>query len=63
MILLDTHALLWYTKGLDELGAKARALADETLLQHALAVSAITFWEVEMLILHGRLELLQSTEA
>jgi PIN domain nuclease of toxin-antitoxin system len=48
VILFDTHVLLWYTKGLAELGASARALADEALSQDRLAVSAITFWEVEM---------------
>lgn len=61
MILLDTHALVWYTKGLDELGVSARELADEALLRDRLAVAAITFWEVEMLVLRGRLTLLQST--
>ena len=61
MILLDTHVLLWYTKGLAELGVSARALADEALSQDRLAVSAITFWEVEMLVVRGRLMLLQST--
>jgi PIN domain nuclease of toxin-antitoxin system len=44
VILFDTHVLLWYTKGLAELGASARALADEALSQDRLAVSAITFW-------------------
>lgn len=63
MILLDTHVLVWYTKGLDELGAQAEALADRALRQDALMVSAITFWEVEMLILRGRLALLQDTSA
>lgn len=62
MILLDTHVLIWHTKGLDELGAESKALADEALFQDELAVSAITFWEVEMLILRRRLDLMQSTE-
>ncbi len=63
MILLDTHVLVWYTKGLNELGTEAKALADEALSQDELAVSAITFWEVEMLMLRGRLSLMQSTES
>ncbi len=63
MILLDTHVLVWHTKGLDALGAQAKALADRALLQDELGVSAITFWEVEMLIVRGRLALMQDTTA
>jgi PIN domain nuclease of toxin-antitoxin system len=63
VILLDTHVLLWHTKGLDTLGVRARQLADEALSQNELVVSAITFWEVEMLIQRGRLDLMQSTAA
>ena len=63
MILLDTHVLVWHTKGLDDLGSQARTLVDGALVQEELAVSAITFWEVEMLIWHNRLELMQDTTA
>jgi len=63
VILLDTHVLVWHTKGLEELGAQAKALADSALVQDELAVSAITFWEVEMLIVRGRLALLQDATA
>jgi PIN domain nuclease of toxin-antitoxin system len=63
VILLDTHVLLWHTKGLETLGGRARQLADEALRRNDLVVSAITFWEVEMLIRGGRLDLMQSTIA
>jgi PIN domain nuclease of toxin-antitoxin system len=63
VILLDTHVLVWHTKGLEELGAQAKALADGALMQDELAVSAITFWEIEMLIMRGRLALLQDSTA
>ena len=63
MILLDTHVLVWYTKGLDTLGVETRQLADDALSRNELVVSAITFWEVEMLIRRGRLDLMQSTTA
>ena len=63
MILLDTHVLVWHTKGLDELGVQAKALADRALLQDELGVSAMTFWEVEMLIVRGRLALMQDSTA
>ncbi|ETX02806.1 MAG: twitching motility protein PilT [Candidatus Entotheonella gemina] len=63
MILLDTHVLVWLTQGLDMLGPQARQLADDALGEDELAVSAITFWEVEMLIQRGRIDLMQSTTA
>jgi PIN domain nuclease of toxin-antitoxin system len=46
VILLDTHVLLWHTKGLETLGVRAQQLADEALSQNELVVLAITFWEV-----------------
>jgi PIN domain nuclease of toxin-antitoxin system len=60
-MLLDTHVLVWYTTGREELGAHAKALADRAFVQDELAVSAITFWEIEMLIMRGRLALMQET--
>ena len=63
MILLDTHVLIWHTKGLDELGAQAKALADRALGRDELAVSAITFWEIKMLILRDWLDLMQDSAA
>jgi PIN domain nuclease of toxin-antitoxin system len=63
VILLDTHVLVWHTTGLDELGTQAKTLADRAFLQDELAVSAITFWEIEMLILRNRLDLRQDAIA
>lgn len=63
MIVLDTHALVWLAEGLADLGHEARAAADRALAEGALAVSAISFWEVAMLVEKGRLRAVQPLPA
>ena len=60
MILLDTHALLWFSAEDDALGRRSRALARQALTNDRLHVSAISFWEISMLTVKGRLEGLDS---
>ncbi|MCY4426225.1 MAG: type II toxin-antitoxin system VapC family toxin [Halieaceae bacterium] len=55
MILLDTHVLIWLDQDSSDLGANCRAAADSALADDALAVSAISFWEVAMLAQRKRL--------
>ena len=55
MILLDTHVLLWVDQNSPRLGASARRLVMSALTSDAVAVSAITFWEVAMLVAKRRL--------
>ena len=55
LILLDTHALIWLDQDDPALGGNARTTADEALRDGALAVSAISFWEVAMLAARGRI--------
>ena len=62
MILLDTHALIWLNLGLPRLGPRARQAADEALLEGRLAVSAVSFWEVAVLVQRRRVELEKSTD-
>lgn len=57
MILLDTHVLIWLDEGSPRLGGEARRRIDEALAEEALAVSAISFWEVAMLRAKGRITL------
>ena len=54
LILLDTHALIWLDRHDSALGQNSRKLVDEALRDEALAVSAITFWEIAMLVVKGR---------
>lgn len=59
MILLDTHAAVWFA--IDEgLGRKSQRIADKALADDRLAVSAISFWEIAMLIGKRRLRALKS---
>ncbi len=57
LILLDTHVLIWLDQDDPALGGNARTAADEALRDGALAVSAISFWEVAMLAARGRIEI------
>lgn len=55
MILLDTHVIIWLTTGDPALGRKSRALYEQARENNELAVSAISFWELAMLVVKGRL--------
>ena len=55
MILLDTHVLIWLDQDNPKLGPKCRTAIDGALAEDDLAVSAITFWEVAMLVRKQRL--------
>lgn len=57
MIVLDTHVLVWLDGGSSELGSAAAELIDREFADDNLAVSAISFWEVAMLLAKGRLEM------
>jgi len=57
MILLDSHILVWLDAGNRRLGLKARKTIDQALKESTLTVSAITFWEIAMLVDKGRLKL------
>lgn len=56
-LLLDTHALVWLDTNSAQLGNRCRTVAVAALEANRLVVSAITFWEVAMLVSKGRLEM------
>ena len=60
MILLDTHALVWMNQDDAALGKTARRLVQAAWDAQELAVSAISFWECEMLHAAKRVRLLHS---
>lgn len=62
LILLDTHALLWMSDQNPAMGATARELAEDSQQKGELAASAISFWEVAILINKGRLEAREPVE-
>lgn len=55
MILLDTHAAIWFVTAHPALGGQSEALARQALAEDSLAVSAISFWEIALLTAKGRL--------
>ena len=59
MILLDTHAAIWLLTDAG-LGKKSQKIADDALKQGHLAVSAVSFWEMALLISKRRLRALRS---
>lgn len=57
LILLDTHVWLWWLSSPDLLSKAASEQIDAAPQNGGLAVSAISVWEVAMLVKKGRLEL------
>lgn len=57
MILLDTHVLIWALDDDARLGGQARAAIDEAGEAGGVFISAITPWEIAMLVQKGRLAL------
>jgi PIN domain nuclease of toxin-antitoxin system len=54
VIVLDTHAWVWWHSAPEKLGDAARQAIDET---DRLGVSTISAWELAMLVERGRIEL------
>ena len=64
MIVLDTHVLLWWVSGSDELSVAAKKAINRTLTQGSeVIVSSISAWEVSMLIDKERLILSMDVES
>ncbi|MFA7279386.1 MAG: type II toxin-antitoxin system VapC family toxin [Sterolibacterium sp.] len=57
LVLLDTHAWVWLLSGSSRLGPKARKAIQRSLVKEAVLVSAISPWEVAMLVGKARLTL------
>ena len=63
LLLLDTSALLWMRLGDDRLGSLASREIERAWQSDELAVSAISFWEVAMLVDKGRIKLANDVRA
>jgi PIN domain nuclease of toxin-antitoxin system len=55
LILLDTHPLIWLDQDDPALGLVARQSINAALNDNCLTVSAISFWELAMLVAKGRI--------
>lgn len=63
MIVLDTHAWIWWAAEPEKLSAKARDLVEAAAAEGEVYVSSISAWEVAMLVDRGRLRLSMDVEA
>lgn len=63
MILIDTHVLIWLDEGSGSLGEKSRVLIDQALQEGKLTISAISFWEIAMLVQKKRVQIKMNLEA
>jgi PIN domain nuclease of toxin-antitoxin system len=57
LVLLDTHAWVWLLNGDPKLNPKAVKAIERSLSEEAVLLSAISPWEVAMLVSKGRLTL------
>lgn len=60
MILLDTHAALWFAMDNGLLGKRSQRTIDRALEDDQLAVSVISFWEITLLIAKRRVRSIDS---
>jgi PIN domain nuclease of toxin-antitoxin system len=57
-MLIDTHVIVWLALADRKLGIKARHMLDTALQnQEDVAASAVSFWEIAMLVGKGRLDI------
>jgi len=57
VILLDTHALVWWVNDPSHLGDAAKAAIDEAMAINEAYVSCISSWEIALLVERGRMRL------
>lgn len=62
LIVLDTHAWIWWIDGSSQLSKRAGHVIDAAVGEGAVSASAISCWEIAMLARKGRLELTTSVE-
>lgn len=57
VVLLDTHVLVWLLNGSNRLGVEAQRVIQQAAQEDGLYLSAISPWEIAMLVSKGRLVL------
>jgi PIN domain nuclease of toxin-antitoxin system len=60
VILLDTHAALWFAMDNGLLGKRSQRTIDRALEDDQLAVSVISFWEITLLVAKRRVRSIDS---
>ena len=62
MIVLDTHAWLWWISNPELLSVTARKAIDHAMADGEMCISSISAWEVAILVKKGRLDLTMPAE-
>jgi PIN domain nuclease of toxin-antitoxin system len=62
LIVLDTHAWVWWVSSPEQISAPAREAIDSAMERGEIFVSSISCWEIALLVRKGRLELTMSVE-
>jgi len=57
LLLVDTHTLIWMVEEAPRLGAQTAEVLNRAGRENRIAVSAITPWEIALLVRKGRLQL------
>ena len=57
MILLDTHAWVWFVSSPDRLSQPAADAINDAILKKSVLISSISVWEVALLVKRNRLRL------
>jgi PIN domain nuclease of toxin-antitoxin system len=57
LIVLDTHAWIWWVSAPEQLSGPARDEIDQARQRGEVCISSISAWEVALLVRKGRLEL------
>lgn len=63
MIVLDTHVLIWWVSDPDKLSKRAQEAIDKEKSGGSLLVSAISVWEIYLLVQKDRLKLTMDTDS
>jgi len=57
IITLDTHDWLWWLSNLEQLSPNSQKAIDQAIAKDTIYLSAISIWEVSLLVKKGRLKL------
>ncbi|WP_446011007.1 type II toxin-antitoxin system VapC family toxin [Candidatus Electrothrix sp.] len=57
MIILDTHAWIWWISNPEKLGVGAAAAIEQAMQENTILLSSISTWEIALLVAKGRLTL------
>lgn len=57
MIVLDTHAWIWWISNPEKLGTTAASAIEQAIEKNSILLSSISTWEITLLVAKGRLTL------